>query len=279
MFSGCLLFSDKFHDGNGWGKLFRDGENYVLYEGPTDLLELYNFYVNQPELANTIAQNGRRICEQNFLLSPSSCSWLLEVTAEALRSRLAFSTMFLENNSSPPIDWQSTQALGCDLSIYEILQDLCVCFYSVLFIPSRRDSAPLLRAIVEQLARCCVTPLFNTFSLAGAPVVMTRIPHRYELINFLQSTNPYLLVLLRLEELSAQGISGAFDTLLDGLDVVRRRKLGDSLHRKDLGILHVSPFTAHAEWPLPSGWQAHLIYTDNSFARLAPLYPQGLSEV
>ena len=272
MFSGCLLFSDKFHDSNGWGKLFRDGESYVLYDGFESLTELFAYYVARPHLASKIAQRGRQLCEQYFLLNNYSRSWLLADGVEELLCEIASSTKFLENTSSTAVVWSSLRSLEVDLAVFEILQDLCVCFPSVLLITSTAIFPSLVRASLEQLARCFVSPLLMKAELSELPVVMTRLPHRFELMNLLGSKASYLLVLIPSADLGDTEAPTIFEELLDGFDTLSWQRLGDSLHRRDLGILHVSPMTAHAEWPLPLGWQAHLIYSNDSFSRLTPLY-------
>jgi hypothetical protein len=274
MFSGCLLFSDKFHDSNGWGKLFRDGESYVLYESLDDLIELFAYYVNRPDSASKIAQKGRQLCEQHFLLGNYSRSWLLAPCVDELVCDLESSTKLLENSSSTPIQWASSQSLEVDLAVFEILQDLCVCFPAVLLITPATVFPSLVRSAIEQLARCFVSPLLMKADLSAFPVVMTRLPHRFELMNLLYSKAAYILVLLPSDNFDGSEPPTTFEELLDGLDTLIWRPLGDSLHRKDLGILHVSPMTAHAQWPLPSGWQAHLIYSNDAFSQLIPLYPQ-----
>ena len=274
MLSGCLLFSDKFHDSSGWGKLFRDGESYILYENFDDLTELYSYYRERPDLASLIAQKGLQLCEQHFLLGNYSRSWLLEPRLEALVSQLASATSFLEKDVACPVEWVSIQSLNEDLAVFEVLQDLCVCFPGVLLIASGPNSTGLVRAALDQLARCFVSPLLMKSDLDGFPVVMIRLPHRYELLNLVHSRAAYILILLRPDDFGSAGLMANFDRLLDGLDSLCWQQLGASLHRKDLGILHVSPMTAQAEWPLPSGWQAHLLYSSDSFSRLTPLYPQ-----
>ena len=206
MLSGCLLFSDKFHDSNGWGKLFRDGESYVLYDGFESLAELFAYYLARPELANKIAQRGRQLCEQYFLLNNYSRSWLLAAGVEDLVCEIASSSKFLENSSSTPVEWSSLRSLEVDLAVFEILQDLCVCFPSVLLITSSTIFPSLVRASVEQLARCFVSPLLMKSDLSEFPVVMTRLPHRFELLNLLGSKASYLLVLLPSADLGAHDV-------------------------------------------------------------------------
>ena len=49
MLNGCFLFGDAFHSADRWGRFFRAGESFVLYESTEELIDLHLFYRANPE--------------------------------------------------------------------------------------------------------------------------------------------------------------------------------------------------------------------------------------
>ena len=107
MLNGCLTFSDAFHSANGWGKFFRGGESFVLYESAEDLIDLYLFYRANPDASSRIASRGRELVETHFCLSSDCHPWLMPDSSDQLRSELKNSTNLLDYDGPDPLRWSS----------------------------------------------------------------------------------------------------------------------------------------------------------------------------
>jgi hypothetical protein len=275
MLNGCLLFSDRFHTASGWGKLFKDGESYVLYENTEDLLELYRYYRRNPEATTRIASRGREIVESFFSLDIDSHSWLLADSPEVLWSELRSSTIFLEGHSSDPVRWSSLSQLKEDLAVYQLLNDLCVFYPSIRWVIGDRDSASLIQAVLQQIPRCLVSQmLLGVNGLEVSPVVMTRIPTDRELMLLGKINAACMLVLLRPDEFSSEGqaMLPDLENRLRAYNVLSWEWLGNQVQRNNLGIQLKARLTPNASWPLPTGWQALLIWDVEQLAKISPLY-------
>ncbi|NBU75442.1 MAG: glycosyltransferase family 1 protein [Planctomycetes bacterium] len=275
MLNGCLLFSDRFHTASGWGKLFKDGESYVLYENTEDLLELYRYYRRNPEAAARIASNGREIVESFFGLGLDSHPWLLADSPDGLCSQLRSSTNFLECSDREPVRWSSLSQLKEDLAVYQLLNDLCVFYPSIRWVIGDRDSASLIQAVLQQVPRCLVSQiLLPNSSLEVSPVVMTRMPSDRELMILGKASAAILLVLLRPDEYSSdgQGMLLDFENRLRAHNILSWEWLGNQVQRNNLGIQLKARLTPNASWPLPTGWQALLIWDVEQLAKITPLY-------
>ena len=274
MLNGCLLFSDPFHDTNGWGKFFRHSDGFVAYESLEQLLELYSYYRSHPEAAATIAQRGRALVEEHFSLHPHSHPWLLADSVHSLRSGLAASTTQLESDQPSGLRWSKRGEMDEDLSTYQILQDLCVFFSRVCWVKSDLDSANLALAVVEQLPRCLMSAMLpSSASSEFLPIVMTRPPKLHELMALSGLGAACLLVLLRPDICSTDSqVRSSLDAMLTESNSLSHEWLGPLVPRDKLGILLRAPSTANAFWPLSPGWQALLVYPPNAFASITPMY-------
>jgi hypothetical protein len=275
MLNGCLLFSDRFHTASGWGKLFKVGESYVLYETTEDLLELYRYYRRNPDAATRIACRGREIAETFFSLGITSHSWLLADSSELLCSELRSSTILLEGHSSDPVRWSSLSQLKEDLAVYQLLNDLCVFYPSIRWVIGDRDSASLIQAVLQQIPRCLVSQmLVGANGLEVSPVVMTRIPTDRELMLLGKINAACMLVLLRSDEFSSEGqaMLPDLENRLRAHNVLSWEWLGNQVQRNNLGIQLKARLTPNASWSLPTGWQALLIWDVEQLAKISPLY-------
>ena len=275
MLNGCLLFSDRFHTASGWGKLFKDGESYVLYENTEDLLELYCYYRSNPDAAARIARRGREIVESSFSLGIDSHPWLLAESPDILSSELRSSTNVLECDNRDPVRWPSLSQLMEDLSIYQLLNDLCIFYPSIRWVLGDRDSASLIQAVLQQLPRCLVSQmLLPNNGLEVSPVVMTRMPSDRELMTLGKASAAILLVLLRPDEYSSdgQGMLPDLENRLRAHNVLSWEWLGNQVQRNNLGIQLKARLTPNASWPLPAGWQGLLIWDVEKLATITPLY-------
>ncbi len=63
--SGGFLLTDKLSIESGMELLFRDGEHLVCFENEKDLLDKIKYFIEHPEEANAIAQNGYQEFKQN----------------------------------------------------------------------------------------------------------------------------------------------------------------------------------------------------------------------
>jgi hypothetical protein len=274
MLNGCLLFSDRFHTANGLGKLFKDGESYVLYETAEELIELYYYYQNNPECAAKIARRGRELVDTYFTLSTDSHPWLLAETPEQLRTELRASTNFLECQDRDPVRWTSITQLAEDLAIYQILHDTCTYYSSIRWITGDRDSASLMQAVLQQIPRCLVSQMFlENRCHEASPVIMTRIPSDRELMTLADVQAACLLVLFRPDECSPDSLTR--------LDLENRLKsernlnwqwLGSQVHRNNMAILIKARLTPNACWPLPPGWHGLLIWDVEAPGRITTIY-------
>jgi hypothetical protein len=272
--NGCLLFSDAFHSTNGWGKFFRDGESFVLYETAEELIELYFFYRANPDAASRIARAGRELVEAHFTLTPDCHPWLLAQSADQLRSELRLSTNLLECQIREPLRWNSQSQLEEDLAVYQLLHDLCTFYPAIRWVTGERDSPTLLRAVLEQVPRCLVGQmLLVSTGVDVGPVVMTRLPTDRELMSLKKMRVACLLVLLRADECPSGDPSRvAIEDRLKRLNVLNWLWLGHQVQRQNMTIQIKTRLTPHACWPLPSGWHALLIYSVEALAEIAPLY-------
>jgi hypothetical protein len=274
MLNGCLLFSDAFHSANGWGKFFRDGESYVLYESAAELIELYLFYRANPIAASRIACRGRELVEANFTLTSDCHPWLLAESADQLRSELQSSTQHLECQGRDPVRWNSLSQLEEDLAVYQLLHDLCTFYSSIRWVTGERDSVTLIRAVLEQVPRCLVGQMLLLSSgHEVSPVLMTRLPSDRELMSLSVSRVACLLVLLRPDELPSEDPSRLeIEVRLRRQNVLNWSWLGNHVHRQNMTIQMKARLTPHACWPLPSGWHGLLIYHIDELREITPLY-------
>jgi hypothetical protein len=274
MLSGCLLFSDAFHSANGWGKFFREGESYVLYESAAELIELYYFYRANPIAASRIACRGRELVEANFTLTIDCHPWLLAESADQLRSELKSSTKLLECEDVEPLRWTNIRKLEEDLAIYQLLHDLCTFYPSIRWITSNRESSTLIRAVHEQVPRCLINQvLLPECSQEVSPVIMSRLPSDRELISLARMRVACLLAVLRADECPADEESRlAIEDRINRQKVLSWTWLGGNVSRQNMAIQLKANRTPHASWPLPSGWQALLIYHIETLGSITPLY-------
>ena len=274
MLNGCLLFSDAFHSANGWGKFFRDGESYVLYESAEELIELYLFYRAHPAAAARIASRGRELVETHFRLSADCHPWLLADSSEQLRSELQISTSLLECEERDSLRWSSLSQLEEDLAVYQLLHDLCTFYPSIRWVTGERDSVTLRRAVLEQVPRCLVSQmLLPSRGQEVSPVLMTRLPNERELMSLPKLKVACLLVLLRADECAAEQPARAeLEDRLKRQHLLNWLWLGSQVHRQNLTIQIKTKLTPHACWPLPSGWHALLIYPVEALSAITPLY-------
>jgi len=274
MLNGCLLFSDAFHSANGWGKLFRDGESYVLYESAAELIDLYLFYRANPIAASRIACRGRELVEANFTLTSDCHPWLLAASADQLCSELQSSTSLFECQGRDPVRWNSLSQLQEDLAVYQLLHDLCTFYSSVRWITGERDSVTLIRAVLEQVPRCLISHmLLPGGGYEVSPVLMTRIPSDRELMSLSSLRVACLLVLLRADECPSDDPSRLeMEVRLRRQNVLNWSWLGNHVHRQNMTIQMKARLTPHACWPLPSGWHGLLIYHIDGLREITPLY-------
>ena len=274
MLNGCLLFSDAFHSANGWGKFFRDGDSYVLYESAEELIELYLFYRANPAAATRIASRGRELVETHFRLSSDCHPWLMAESSTELRSELQTSTNLLECESLYPLRWNSLRELEEDLAVYQLLHDLCTFYPSIRWVTGERDSPTLRRAVLEQVPRCLVSQML--LACRGqdvSPVLMTRLPSERELMSLSKLQVACLLVLLRADECaSGQPSRMEMEDRLKRQNVLNWLWLSNHVSRQNLTIQIKASLTPHASWPLPSGWHGLLIYPVEGLSYITPYY-------
>ena len=278
LFAGTLVFSDRFHQGWGWGKHLLDGEHLLFYADAEELLDLYRHYQKHPEAAAKIARQGQQHVEKVFGLRDSSHDWLLAESPHDLRQELQTATAVIEQNPSQRIRWSNQSQWREDLELYSIVHDMAAFFWKMLWISGPDTSGELVRAIQQQLPAVLVgSQLPPRLALDGVPVIMMRLPEHRELLAVERGGGPYVLVLQgpgsdptkrrhSLEALLQQAPSVGEQTTFQS------HWLEDTVWRNNLGIQIVAPRTANAAWKLPEGWSAGLLYRQEAIDRLTSMY-------
>ena len=171
--------------------------------------------------------------------------------------------------------WSSLSQLQEDLAVYQLLNDLCVFYPSIRWVIGDRDSPSLIQAVLQQIPRCLVSQmLVGANGLEVSPVVMTRIPSDRELMMLNKMNAVCLLVLLRPDQFSSEGqaMLPDLENRLRAHNVLSWEWLGNQVQRNNLGIQLKARLTPNASWPLPTGWQALLIWDVEQLAKITPLY-------
>lgn len=278
LLAGALVFSDRFYQGNGWGKHLLDNKHLLFYSSVEELLDLYQHYRKHPEAGAKIARQGREHAEELFGLRESSHGWLQADSSVELRQGLRTATAVIEQDPGQSIRWSSQRQFREDLGLYGILHELTVFFWKVLWISGPDASGELVRAVQQQLpAVLAGNQLPSGLALDGVPVVMTRLPEQRELLALERGGGPYVLVLLGPDS----GVANhrqAFDALLPQAPSIGETTsfqslwLGEKVWRNNLGIQVVSHYTTQAAWTLPPGWNAGLLCRQAGVDRLVSMF-------
>ena len=180
----------------------------------------------------------------------------------------------MECQNRDPLRWYSLNQLEEDLAVYQLIYDLCTFYHTILWVTGKRDSPPLMRAVLEQVPRCLDGQmLLVSTGQDVSPVLMTRLPTDRELISLTKMQVACLLVLLRADECPSGDPSRvAMEERLKRQNVLNWLWLGGQVQRQNMTIQIKTSLTPLACWPLPSGWHALLIYPVEPLAEIDPLY-------
>lgn len=269
MFAGSLVFSDYFHQGNGWGKLLKDGEHFIFYETVDELIELYRYYADRPEQASAIAHRGQACVEEQFGFSNASNGWLIEQSALAMRDKLRLSTTNLEQLTQHHVKWTDADVFESDMHVYQILHDAAIFFTALIWVTKPDESGSLVEAVRQQIPSCVIaSKLHASMLLPGLPAIITRLPEHREMLAMQSNGALYLMIICSMTTDQRQQL----EQTVGNLKGLAFHWLGSTVQRNNMAIHYVAPETSNAEWSLPPDCFAALIYSPAALESLAPIY-------